>query len=162
MSLQNLFIGLVAFVALGLGFVNYQQPESTLSAVVGPEVLDRFVFRDGIVVGGTNTATSSAGAATYSAAQVFTSQTITHTAASALTATFPASSTVSFIPRTGDTKTLFILPVTTGITFAGGTGLDLNTASSTKFCVAGSVCRFDFVRKSNTDIEVLMTPASGL
>lgn len=136
-----------------------QQP---LGAFAGPDVTETMFFRGDAVLGGSNYATSSIGAATYTAGDILRNKTITHTAASALTATLPASTTLqNLVPNTGDTAVRFILPVTTGFTLAGGTGTDLNTASSTKFCVAGQVCRLDFVRKSNSDIEVLLTNPSG-
>lgn len=158
MSLQNLVAVAVSVAALAVSFVAYNKP----AEFGGTEEFFTKYFREDAILGGFNFATSSQGAATYTAATFKPSKTITHTATGALTATLPASSTVpDFIPRTGDTATKFLLPVTNGITLAGGTGMDLNTASSTKFCVAGQVCRLDFVRKSNTDIEVLMTPVSG-
>ena len=157
----------VAIIAIG-GYVFPRVTELVVERVVelgafaGPDIYDTIRLHEGVEVGGGNFATSSIGAVTYTAGQVFNNKLITHTAASALTATLPASSTISQIAQPSMTHTVFITPVTTGITFAGGAGTELNTASSTKFCVAGSLCRLDFVRKANTDIEVLLTNASGL
>lgn len=153
----------IVLSALALGFVALSpSSEVRVGANAGPDFYERAYFLNDATLGGTNFATSSVGAGTYTAASIINNKTITHTAASALTATLPASSTLqTLVPRVGDTATRYILPVTTGFTLAGGTGTDLNTASSTKFCVAGQVCRLDFVRKSNSDIEVLLTNPSG-
>lgn len=154
-----LFAGLVALlVAFGVVAV---QPHQPLGVAAGPEVTEKTFFFDDAIVGGRVLATSSQGTAVYTAAQVMNNKLITHTASAALTVTLPASSTISQIPRPGDTKVTFITPVTTGLTLAGGTGTDLNTASSTKFCVVGQLCEMTFVRKANTDIEVLLVPSSG-
>lgn len=106
--------------------------------------------------GGGVLATTSAGTVTYTAANFATASLIQHTASGALTATLPASSTLSsFVPNAGDTRTICINAITTKITLAGGTGTDLNTASSTKDIIAGGLGCLTFVRKSNTDIEAL-------
>lgn len=120
-------------------------------------------FRSGITVGGYNFATSSVGAVTYTGG-TFNNPAlgiITHTAASALTATLPASTTLtSLVPNIGDSRVIYINPITTGMTLAGGTGTLLNSASSTKFIIAGQVGRLEFVRKANSDINVFMTTGS--
>jgi len=159
----SLSVVALILAASALGFAVFGgETYAPLGAAAGPDVTSRTFFFDDAIIGGPNNATSSVGTATYTAAQIINNKIITHTAASALTATFPASTTLgALVPKAGDTATRYILPVTTGITFAGGTGSDLNTASSTKFCVQGQVCRFDFVRKANSDIEILMTSSSG-
>lgn len=159
---DQLFAAVSVIALVVAGFALFKPvPQAPVGAVSGPDFLSRAFFYDDAIVGGSVFATSSQGAATYTAAQVFGNKFILHTAAAALTATLPASSTISQIPRPGDTKVLFIQPVTNGITLAGGTGTDLNTASSTKFCVVGQLCELTFVRKSNTDIEVILVPSSG-
>lgn len=153
----------VSVVVVVLAFMFYAPvKEVALGAQAGPDHTERQYFYDDAIIGGNNFATSSAGSVTYTAAQIFNNKLITHTATAALTATLPASSTVTGIPRTGDSKVLYLTPITTGITFAAGTGTDFNTSSSTKFCVVNSLCRFDFVRKSTGDIEVLFQSATGL
>lgn len=175
MNLKDLVVGGIAVVALLVGFAGMSSPNPTdvvnqviekvnkFSAAPGPDVYVPTWFAQTVTIGGNVFATSSAGAVTYTAASLNNVNTIQHTATGALTATLPASSTLtSFVPKAGDSRTVFLNPITTGITLAGGTGTDLNTASSTKFCVVGSLCRLDFVRKSNTDIEVLLTSSTGL
>lgn len=112
--------------------------------------------------GGGTTATTSQGTVTYTASMFDTESLILHTASAALTATLPASSTLSALaPKAGMSRKVCVAPITTGITFAGGTGTDLDTASSTKFIVAGGIGCFDFIRKTDLgDFEILMT--SGL
>lgn len=159
--MKEFIVGAIAVVALvlgGLGLMKAPVAVQPFGANAGPESFEPFYARQTITAGGNVLATSSVGTATYTAANLRNVSLIQHTAASALTATFPASSTLNdFVRIAGDTRTIYIAPVTTGILFAGGTGSELNAASSTKFCLAGTVCRFDFIRKTGGDIEILMT-----
>lgn len=132
-------------------------------ALSGPDVYSPINFYQTATIGGNVFATSSQGTVTYTAASLLYAQLIQHTATAAVTATLPASSTMtSFAPKAGDTREIFLAPITSMVTLAGGTGTDLNTSSSTKACLAGSICQLQFVRKSNTDFEVLMTSSTGL
>ena len=156
--MNNKFMGvaLIAILVIAIGAYLFPKVQVPLGAISSPQVYDRMYFYNNEEVGGGNFATSSVGAVTYTAAQVFNNKLITHTAASALTATLPASTTISNIVGAGMSYTLYLTPVTTGITVSGGTGTELNAASSTAMCSAGALCRLDFIRKANTDIEVLM------
>ena len=160
MSLPKLVLAFIISAAIVSGvFIAMKDttPEAPLGANPGPEYLDVQYFRGDAIVGGANLATTSQGTATYTGQQVMVNKVITHTAPAALTVTLPASSTLSqYIPKTGDTKTLFIVPITTLITVAGASGMDLNSASTSRACGAGLMCRLEFVRKANTDIEVFM------
>jgi hypothetical protein len=81
------------------------------------------------------------------------------------TVSFPATSTLtSFIPNTGDNRTIFIRNATTtttmDLTIAGGTGVLLKKATSSAV-ITGDADGANFfevhlVRKANTDIEALM------
>ena len=86
-----------------------------------------------------------------------------------VTVTFPATSTLtSFVPTAGDMaqQCWFNATTTTGsvglITFAGGTGMDVELASTTAALplltvpATDSAC-FTFIRKTNTDIVMQMT-----
>lgn len=91
------------------------------------------------------------------------------------TVTLPASSTLSaFIPTAGQTRTVFIRNATTTaattVIIAGGSGTLLKVASSTNQIGGGTGAqqiygdtdggnhaKLEFLRKANTDIEVLMT-----
>lgn len=153
--MKEILIGAGVLAALVMGFLGMSNaPVPTLQGTAGPEHTERQFFLDDVVVGGNNFATSSQGAATYTAVQIFNSKLITHTAGGALTATLPASSTIPQIPKVGDTKVVYLAPITTKITLAGGTGTELNTGSTTPQCLAGSLCTLTFVRQSDTDIEV--------
>ena len=89
----------------------------------------------------------------------------------AITLSLPASSTLSsFAPTAGNVRTVYIRNSTTTATtlgdviIAGGTGTLLKIASSSPSAAvllgdtdAGNYAKLDFVRKSNTDFEVLIT-----
>lgn len=132
--------------------------EPPVGATPGTDHYSPESFLQPITQGGNVLATTSQGAGTYTAANLQNTSLIQHTAGAALTVTLPASSTLgAFIPRPGDTRTIYFNAITTLITIAGGTGTELNTASSTKNVNAGGIGRLDFTRKANTDIEVLLT-----
>lgn len=82
-----------------------------------------------------------------------------------LTLTLPATSTLtSFIPTAGDMAEQCWYNATStasmNITFAAGTGIDLQTASTTQtdltFATGGNAC-LKFIRQTDTDVSVLMT-----
>lgn len=82
------------------------------------------------------------------------------------TLSFPATSTLtSFIPTAGQTRTLFVRNATTtatmDLTISGGTGVLLKKATSTAVVYGdtdgANYARIDLTRKSNTDIEALLT-----
>lgn len=161
MKTSTIFSTALLIGVLGLlGVAAFKEvPAPVIGAASGPEYYNRQFFRDNAIIGGTVLATSSRGTVTYTADNIKNSKVIVHTATAALTANLPASSTLTdFIPRPGDTAIVYISPVTTLITFAGGTGVDLNTASSTKNINAGGLGSLEFVRKADSDIEVLLTP----
>jgi hypothetical protein len=82
-----------------------------------------------------------------------------------LTITLPATSTLtSMVPSVGDRQDFCLHNSTTtagiDITIAAGTGIDLETASSTPTdltILADQFACFSFIRKANTDVGVLMT-----
>lgn len=87
-----------------------------------------------------------------------------------VTLTLPASTTVPLSEKVGSVRTLYLRNATTtaaiDITIAGGTGTLLKVASSTNQAGTqiiygdtdgGNHARLDFLRKANSDIEVLMT-----
>lgn len=82
------------------------------------------------------------------------------------TLTLPASSTLSsFIPTAGQMRTVLVRNATTtaglNLTIAGGTGTILKKATSTAVIYSDTdgdnYARLDFVRKTNSDIDVLMS-----
>lgn len=137
--------------------------ERVTGGAAGPDFSSRIFLRDGVVIGGARTATSSRGAVTYTAASIANSSVIEHNAEAATTATLPteaALSSLGFLQVAGDKYTMYIHASTTKITLAGGTGTNLRSASTTKDIIASGVARLDFVRLGATEansIDVLMT-----
>lgn len=121
------------------------------------------VFTNGKLYGPTVTgayATTSVGAGTLTATNISKVGTILSTNTGALTLTLPASTTlttVGFVPTAGDYHTYVVVNQGTGLlTFAGGTGTLLQTASSTKSINAGGTAELTCTRKTNTDIVCLL------
>lgn len=126
------------------------------------QTLSGYLTLNGGVVYSSTFATSSAGAATYTAANITGINTILHNATGALTATLPATSTLtSFVPNTGDRESITLVNIGSGaITFAAGTGMNLYNASSTLVLPPTAAAQFEFVRQADTDISVLYVPGS--
>jgi len=165
--MKNVIVAGVAVLALVVSVVAFSQPaQVVVKELSGASDSFSFPVRfdNTITQGGKIFSTSSVGAATFTAANLQDVSLVQNSGATVVTMTLPASSTFSrnFVPRAGDTRTVFVNPTTANVTLAGATGTDLDTASSTKVCLAGKVCRLDFVRKVNTDIEVLLTSPTGL
>lgn len=126
----------------------------TKLGAAGSEFSSRLILRDNEVVGGFDFATSSTGAATYTAVSINNARVIEHIAATALTATLPtnaALSAVGFLPNVGDTQTFFIHASTTKITLAGNTGVTLASASTTKDISPGLIGRIECSRLGATE-----------
>lgn len=115
---------------------------------------------DGGITQSATFATSSTGAGTLTQANILGVNTILSTNAGALTITMPASSTLTtFIPTAGDRVSMVLINQGTALlTLAGGTGTLLQTASSTKTVNIGGSSLLEFVRKTNTDVVVYMSP----
>jgi hypothetical protein len=116
--------------------------------------------------GGGVFATTSIGSGTLTAANIASANLIEQTNTGVVTITLPASTTLtSFIPTAAQTRTIYLANLGSAtVTLAGGTGTLLRVASSTLVTpgvVSGSVGRLDFIRKSNTDVLVLFSPAGG-
>lgn len=132
-------------------------------SVSGPDQYVFTHFYDNVNIGGFDFATSSIGAATYTAASLLKTRLIEHNAASSLTVTLPTAATLSsagFMPNPGDTQSFWIHASTTLITVAGNTGITLYSASSTKQIAAGSIGKVECVRLGATEarlIECLLT-----
>jgi len=82
------------------------------------------------------------------------------------TLTFMASSSFPGIPNPGDTRTIFVRNATTtagiDLTIAVGTGMTLKRAASSTVLLIGdtdgdNTAKLDFVRKSDTDINVYLS-----
>jgi len=131
-----------------------------LGAVSGTDFYFPMTFLNGAVYSSVF-ATTSTGSGTLTASNIVNKSTILSTNAGALTLTMPASSTLtSFLPKAGDRIDMVILNQGTALlTLAGGTGTLLQTASSTKTVNIGGSAVLKFVRKTNSDIIVLMSAA---
>jgi len=121
-----------------------------------------------LTTGGGVTATTSTGAGTLTAAQLFGGNVLEHTNAGVTTITFPASTTITaYIATAGQCQQVFYKNKGTATdTFVGGTGTLLKVASSTSETAAGAktvltagTAVFTMCRTSNTDVEVHMDPA---
>jgi len=129
--------------------------ENTLGAA-GQNDSFRHFFGDDAIIGGKTLATSSAGAATYTAADFNNVKLIEHNATAALTVTLPTNALLSsagFLPYQGDTATRYIHASTTLITLAGGTGVDVLSASTTKNISANATGELTCVRLGATEAK---------
>lgn len=83
----------------------------------------------------------------------------------ATTFTLPATSTLTdLVPAAGDMEEQCWLPLTNNLIFAAGTGIDLAVATSSSISgafdltiAAGDVGCLKYIRKTNTDVHVLLT-----
>lgn len=136
---------------------------STLSVAIG-NIADAIRTDGSVTQSYTNATSTSATTATLVQADMsYSSRSVTPNTG-ALTYTLPATSTLTtFIPTAGDmARQCFYNATSTAaatITFAAGTGIDLEVATSTSqtgafdlTIGAGNMGCFDFFRKPNTDI----------
>lgn len=142
-------------------------PATPPSGAAGSEFSSKLILRDNEVVGGYTFATSSSGSVTYTAASFVNTRLIEHNATAAVTATFPTNTLLSsagFLPSQGDTQTIFIHASTTQITLAGGTGVTLSSASSTKVVLPNTTARVECARLGATEsrlIQCIMSAATN-
>lgn len=162
--MSNKLISAVAGIALVLSAIGLFTGDVTnpviertiekVGAAAGPTFDNQIEARDSITVGGRVFATSSAGTVTYTAVSLVNTNLVEHNATGALTATLPTEASLSaagFLPRQGDTKTIFIHASTTKITLAGNTNLTLHSASTTLEISPNTTARLDFVRLGATE-----------
>jgi hypothetical protein len=150
---------------------SYKAKSPVFGAVTGPDYYNTLNLYGGVMYGNTN-ATSSVTTGTMKVSDVAGYSTVLLTptgAAATKTLTFFASSTApSWLPKAGNMQeTCFYNGTTTAattITFAAGTGIDLETASSSPtdlVLLAGNTACFKFIRQTATattfDISALMT-----
>lgn len=134
------------------------QPDPTPGAVTGPDVYARTFFHDNAIVGGFDFATSSLGAATYTAASFVNAKVIEQQASGALTVTLPTNALLSaagYLPNIGDTQITYIHASTTKITLATGTGITLSSASTTKDISANSTGKLECTRLGATEARLI-------
>lgn len=157
--MDKFITGLIALVIGVVGGIFLHAPQTPAPGAVSSP--DQYVFThfyDNVNIGGYDFATTSIGTVTYTAASIVRSHVIEHQASAAVTASLPTNAALSaagFLPNVGDTQTLFIHASTTKITLAGGTGVTLYSASSTKEIAAGSIGRVEFVRLGATESRLI-------
>lgn len=110
----------------------------------------------------TKSTTTSATSYTLTAADILNYSTIIQTlSGGAATFTLPATSTITtMIPTAGDSMEQCWLPLTNNLTFAAGTGIDLETSSSSPTdltILASNTGCVKYIRQANTDIKALLT-----
>ena len=136
---------------------------STLSVAIG-NIADALRFDGSVTDSYTNSTSTSATATTLNQADMKYLTTIMTPNTGALTLTLaPTTTLTTFIPNAGDrAEQCFYNSTTTAaatITFAAGTGIDLEVATSTSqtgafdlTIGAGNMGCFKFLRKPNTDV----------
>ena len=176
------FLFLVAFVGMGaLGWfhssvvVENTNATDALGALNSTRITNPWIFDGHVVNSSVNSTSTIQTAQTLVATDIATYQSVILTPNTGdLTLTFPASSTLStFIPTAGDrTEQCWYNATTTAgidVTFAAGTGIDLEVATTTASALAPGVLTlfagnhvcFTYFRQPATatafDIGVLMT-----
>lgn len=142
-----------------------------LTSTTGSNVLAT-TTTEKLVTGGTVVASSTTGTVDTITEAMLMAGSITYTPnTAAITAmAMPASSTLtSFIPNAGDMATVYFRNGTTTttyakstITFVGGLGTSLDSATTTKILYAGRGAQLRFWRSStSTDVYVTLIPDSA-
>lgn len=161
MTNKKLGVALVVIIAIAIGVYGFLKTEKPL----GNAATDHYfaeVFHAGFSLNNSRSTTTSATTYTLTAADVGQFDTIIQTlSGGAATFTMPATSTMkAVIPAAGQRFTQCWLPLTNGLTFVAGTGIDLETASSSPtdltVLVNNTAC-LTFIRQTDTDITVLMS-----
>ncbi len=149
---------ILVIATFGLFYPKVQQVQQ-FGVSSGPDHYNLEIFRQGVIVGGNVFATTSAGTVVYTAGTLMSYPSIIkHTASSAVSASFPASSTLaSFLPNAGDRFTMNISPLTSAVTLASSTGVIIHSTTGGAVISAGSSAQLNFLRKANSDIQIILT-----
>ncbi|HEY9826353.1 MAG TPA: hypothetical protein V6D19_12970 [Stenomitos sp.] len=168
---KKVIIGIAIAIIVIIGLVvlvgGNQSVQSPVDAIFGGTT-----NYDVIVFDGVNSTSTTATTQTLAATDIIGYSTILFTPnTGATTLTFPATSTLSsqdFIPRAGQrTQQCWINSTSTvaaTIIFAAGTGIDLETSSSTPSDLTipgGNSACFQFTRQRNSDITAAMIEFSN-
>jgi len=166
-KISGAIIGVLAVASLILGVVGLSNHSiSPVGAVPGPNVYQRTYFHSGFQSGGDVMATTST-AATYTLLQSEIDGDVTYiswTPNVNLTLTTMASTSMDFVGNnTGDTRTYTLYNASTTaaatITFAAGTGVDLQEAEGGSVIVNGlEGATLTFVRKADSDVMLKVEP----
>lgn len=157
-----LVAGVVAAVIGGLMLFSGGHNQGNLGGAPGVSILPISQSPDAYLVLATSTPSNS----TLTTADVDQESWIDHTLTTTSgTLTFPATSSFPGIPNTGDKRTIYVRHATTSssvnLTIAAGTGMTFKNAASSTVLLRGdtdgdNTMRLDFVRKSDTDINVYL------
>jgi hypothetical protein len=156
-------------VAAGF-FLPHQKVEQPVAGAPGPEYFNVQMFRAGFTAGG-NTCFSSSTVASVGTIPNLAPETncIDYTVNVADVTLTTLASTSAWMPQLrNETKTLWIrnasTTATADIILAGGTGINMKSASSTsgKFTIFGDTgadnyARIDFTRQADTDVNAIVT-----
>lgn len=164
---KNIVIGVLATLTIVFGILLFSKPSPTLPPPLGLGT-DHYYqesFLAGLVEGGGIRATSTVNnAETLLASDFDVENVIDYTLnVQAATLTLPASTTLtSFLPKSGDTRTILIRNATTtatNLTIAGATGVLLKKATTTAIIYGdtdgANYGTIKFTRKANRDIEAI-------
>lgn len=166
MNTKNIAIGVLVLVLVVLG---YSYANNQTGANSGTDHYNMEYFLSGLVIGGERTATSTTGTTVPLRNADIAKASLVDVTLNIQDATLsmPASSTITFLPRVGDTRTIFIRNATTtatmDLTISGGTGVLLKKATGTDVAIVqgdtdgANFARVEFIRKANSDIEALLT-----
>lgn len=158
-------VAIVAAVVLVIGFLTFRTtdtPVETPVSAVPSSVTNSTISSANDIYTGVNATSTSATSYTLVQKDIQGYGTILITpTVNSLTLTLPATSTLSqFLPKAGSRTTIFIVNATSTaaktVTIAAGTGTLLKNATTTAAIGPGSVGRIDLVRKTDTDIDVLL------
>lgn len=178
MNTKLIWGGIAVAIVIAIGGYIFPQVQQVIGSVVGPDLYSFFnvngVFQQGGGVYATSTVNTSETLLGSTLANVNVVDYTFNGAVAGGTVTLPASTTMPIGRLPGSTRTIFIRNATTTsgttVTIAGNTGTLFKVASSTNQIGTGggaqqiygdtdggNHARLDFVRKANSDIEVLFT-----
>ena len=143
--------------------------EGILGAVSGPDVYQRMYFHAGFNGGGDTTATTSTGSTVMALADwgndvSYIEWTANRPAETITTMATTSSAMDAIVGLTaGDSREIIFYSATTtaatAITFAAGTGVDLQEDEGETVVVNGlEYARLTFIRKANTDVALIVEP----
>lgn len=173
MTKNNLALAAIVIIAIAISSWAFKPSfdisvggPSSFGALTGGTITTPVQFLENMTVGFSKASTTSATTYTLTANDLGNQfggyQTVFQTlSGGAATFTLPASSTIANIaPRAGMRTTQCWVSITNNITFAAGTGIDLDTASTSATdltFLAGKGGCLEFVRQTDSDLHVWLT-----
>lgn len=155
-------LALILVVGFG-GFELYkaEAPSASFGAAAGPDHYNHENFFLNLTRGGLSTVATSSSMTLLAHDIVDVSRVNFVPGAGSLTATLPATSTLTaFIPKPGDTQDVLLCNATTTVstpfTLAAGTGMTFSDATTTLAVQTGKCAQLQFSRRPTTDIDVFV------